>query len=83
MLPAEEHSIADLARAIASQFSNREVIFDASKADGQHRKCMGNEALRGLLARFEFTGLQEGIRLTVEDYRANKHKYRHAASSKL
>ena len=44
---------------------------------------MGNEALKGLLARFEFTGLQEGIRLTVEDYRANKHKYRHAASSKL
>ena len=42
LVPAEEHSIADLARAIASQFSHREVIFDATKADGQSRKCMGN-----------------------------------------
>ena len=65
LLPEAEHSIVDLARAIASQFSDREVIFDTTKADGQHRKCMGNEKLKSLLSRFEFTELQEGIRLTV------------------
>ena len=48
-MPEEEYSIADLARAIASQFSDREVIFDTTKADGQHRKCMGNEKLKSLL----------------------------------
>ena len=38
---------------------------------------MGNEGLKSLLSRFEFTSLHEGIRLTVQDYKANKHLYRH------
>ena len=38
---------------------------------------MSNNDLKGLLANFEFTPLNDGIALTVEDYIANKHKYRH------
>jgi GDP-L-fucose synthase len=77
LLPSEEYSIADLARSIASNFGDRQVIFDTTKADGQYRKCMSNNDLRGLLANFEFTSLNDGIALTVQDYIANKHKYRH------
>ena len=79
LLPAEEYTIAELAKSIAAQFANREVIFDATKADGQYRKCMANGPLRAKLANFEFTPLSEGIRLTVADYEANKARYRHAA----
>ena len=52
LLPAEEYSIADLATSIASQFSNCQVVFDTSKADGQHRKCMSNASLTNHLANF-------------------------------
>jgi len=34
LLPSEEYSIADLARSIASNFGDRQVIFDTTKADG-------------------------------------------------
>ena len=84
LLPAEEYSIADLANSIAANFSNHEVIFDTTKADGQYRKCMSNTSLVDAgMANFTFTSLQEGIRLTVQDYLANKEKYRHAAHAKL
>ena len=46
-----------MAHAIATEFSNREVVFDRSKADGQFRKSMGNETLKSLLPNFEFTTL--------------------------
>ena len=57
LLGEEEYSIADMAHAIATEFSNREVVFDRSKADGQFRKSMGNETLKSLLPNFEFTTL--------------------------
>ena len=33
------------------------------------------------MSRFEFTGLEEGIRLTVEDYTRNKDFYRHSLTT--
>ena len=77
LLPAEEYSIGDLARCVASQFNNMQVQFDTSKADGQHRKCMSNAPFAERLANFVFTPLAEGIRLTVEDYMLYKNRYRH------
>ncbi len=81
LFPEAEHTIAELATSIASQFGDKAVCFDTSKADGQHRKCMSNSGFKALLGRFEFTQLQEGIRLTVDDYKKNKDLYRHSSSS--
>ena len=83
LLPEEEHSIGELATCIAKQFGDTEVVFDTTKADGQHRKCMSNAGLRTLLPNFAFTELEEGIRLTVADYKANKEAYRHSSTAKL
>jgi len=80
LLSETEHSIADLARCVASEFGDRQVLFDCSKADGQARKCMSSADLRGLLRNFEFTSLEEGIRLTVADYKVKKGEYRHGAA---
>eukprot|EP00353_Schmidingerella_taraikaensis_P006408 CAMPEP_0185580452 /NCGR_PEP_ID=MMETSP0434-20130131/16563_1 /TAXON_ID=626734 ORGANISM="Favella taraikaensis, Strain Fe Narragansett Bay" /NCGR_SAMPLE_ID=MMETSP0434 /ASSEMBLY_ACC=CAM_ASM_000379 /LENGTH=334 /DNA_ID=CAMNT_0028198725 /DNA_START=137 /DNA_END=1140 /DNA_ORIENTATION=- len=83
LLPENEHSIGDLARFIAQEFHGHQVVFDTSKADGQFRKCMSNAGLRAWLPNFNFTSLEEGIRLTVADYKANKDTYRHATAAKL
>ena len=83
LLPEEEHSIGELAGHIAREFGGVEVVFDTTKADGQHRKCMSNAGLRTLLPNFAFTELSEGIRLTVADYKANKDAYRHTSTAKL
>ena len=69
LLPAEEHSIAEMAQCVASAFNLAGIEFDRSKADGQHRKAMSNELMRQQLGgKFEFTSLQKGISLTVAHY---------------
>ena len=44
---------------------------------------MSNAGLRTLSPSFAFTELEEGIRLTVADYKANKEAYRHNSTAKL
>ena len=80
LIPEEEYTIAQLATTIAANFGDKQVEFDHTKADGQHRKSMSNEAFRSRLANFKFRSLEEGIRLTVQDYVQNKHTYRHGES---
>ena len=53
------------------------VQFDTSKADGQHRKFMSSGFLAQRLTNFVFIPLEEGIRLTVKDYKVNREQYRH------
>ena len=77
LLPEEEYPISDLARYVAANFDGLSVSFDSTKADGQHRKNVSNAMLRQRLANFTFTSLEEGIRLTVADYKANRQLYRH------
>ena len=72
-----------MARSVAASIGNRTVVFDTSKADGQYRKYMSNTELRNRLPNFHFTPLDEGIRLTAQDYLTNKPKYRHVSTAKL
>ena len=55
------------------------VQFDTSKADGQHRKFMSSGFLAQRLTNFVFIPLEEGIRLTVKDYKVNREQYRHGS----
>eukprot|EP00743_Colponemidia_sp_Colp-15_P006015 GILK01006464.1.p1 GENE.GILK01006464.1~~GILK01006464.1.p1 ORF type:complete len:322 (-),score=52.94 GILK01006464.1:139-1104(-) len=68
----DEVSIGELAQMIvdAMQF-NGELVFDASKADGQYKKTASNRKLRSLLPDFQFTSIREGLKETVEWFVAN------------
>lgn len=57
LVPEDEQTIGELAQVVAREFSLREVRFDPSRADGQHRKTMSNKTLRSLLPNFKFTPL--------------------------
>jgi hypothetical protein len=43
-----------------------EVIFDTTKADGQHKKTASNAKLRALHPEFKFTPIKQGIKESVE-----------------
>lgn len=59
----DEVSIADVARFIAEAMRfEGQIVFDASKSDGQFKKTASNRKLRELYPDFEFTPIQEGIR---------------------
>ena len=77
LIPSEEYTIGELARNIAKEFGITDVVFDTSKADGQMRKAMDNARLKKHLKNFEFTSLEKGLKLTIEDYKQNWEKYRH------
>ena len=68
LVPQEEHSILGLSRLIASEFGVKNIEFDTTKADGQHRKYMSPETLRQNLQpnTFEFCPLEEGLKPTIE-----------------
>ena len=64
--PAEEVSIAAVARCIADAFHfSGDIIFDTSKADGQFKKTVSNQKLREHLGDFCFTSLHQGLTETV------------------
>lgn len=69
----EEISIADLARLVARLTGYRgEVTFDASRPDGQPRRCLDTSRAH---ARFGFEAtirLEDGLRETIEWYRARR-----------
>eukprot|EP00742_Colponemidia_sp_Colp-10_P009386 GILJ01010231.1.p1 GENE.GILJ01010231.1~~GILJ01010231.1.p1 ORF type:complete len:304 (-),score=57.09 GILJ01010231.1:197-1108(-) len=68
----DEVSIGELAQMIvdAMQFTG-ELVFDASRADGQYKKTASNNKLRSLLPDFQFTSIREGLKETVEWFVAN------------
>ena len=69
--PEDEVSIADVARAVAASLDFRgDIVFDASRADGQLRKTAANAKLRAALpgalgAKDAFTPLAEGLAATA------------------
>lgn len=73
----DEISIGDLAREIAKAYDYKgEIIFDTSAADGQMKKTASNAKLRKLLPGFQFLGIGEGIKQTVEWFKLNQNSAR-------
>jgi GDP-L-fucose synthase len=62
-----EVSIKDVALAVvkAMKFEG-EVVFDATKADGQFKKTADNKKLRGLRPDYKFVPMEEGIQKSVD-----------------
>jgi GDP-L-fucose synthase len=71
----EEITILDLAKLIAAVVGFEGVItFDASKPDGTPRKLMDSSKLHDLGFRHA-TALEEGLKLTYEDFLTHQHTY--------
>ena len=64
------HSIADIARIVASQLAYRvDLAFDTSMPDGAPVKVLDDRRFRALFPDFRFTPLEEGIARTIDYYR--------------
>ena len=65
----EEVSIAELANKI-KHFMGYEgnVIFDNKNPDGQPRRKFNIRRLEGIIGKFPYTGLNEGLKATIEWY---------------
>ena len=63
----DEITIRQLVQLIvdAMEFKG-EVLFDATKADGQHKKTASNDKLRKLNPDFQFTPIAQGIKESVQ-----------------
>lgn len=48
-----------------------EIVYDTTKADGQHKKTASNGKLRALYADFHFTPFETAIRDTVAWFKQN------------
>uniref|UniRef100_A0A146L414 GDP-L-fucose synthase n=1 Tax=Lygus hesperus TaxID=30085 RepID=A0A146L414_LYGHE len=68
-----EISIADTAKSIASAFGFQgEIVFDSSKADGQHKKTASNGKLRQMAPDFKFTNFDVAVKDTVDWFLQNQ-----------
>ena len=70
---AAEVSIREIAEMIAEAFElpPAQLVFDTEKSDGQFKKTADNTKLRGYLPTFEFTPIRDGIRKSIEWFKAN------------
>lgn len=76
--PGFELSVREIAKAVAAAagFEGR-IVFDTSKPDGQFRKPTDNSRLLSVLpADWKWTPLSEGLKETIEWYRANQSRVR-------
>lgn len=68
----EEVSIKDVALMVASAMHfEGDVVFDTSKADGQHKKTASNDKLKSLRPDFKFTPMREGLQQACDWFVAN------------
>jgi GDP-L-fucose synthase len=71
--PEENFSINEMCEIAAQQIGKKVSFRFNNKLDGQYRKDGSNLMLRQLLSSdFEFTKLQDGIRLTYEWYKSSR-----------
>lgn len=57
----DEVSIKDVVHMVAEAASfEGDIVFDTTKADGQHKKTANNAKLRRYLPDFQFTPIREG-----------------------
>mmetsp|Transcript_8941 Transcript_8941/g.28387 ORF Transcript_8941/g.28387 Transcript_8941/m.28387 type:complete len:324 (-) Transcript_8941:362-1333(-) len=74
---AAEVSIKDVALMIAEAMEFKgNVVFDTSKADGQHKKTASNAKLRSLRPEFAFTPMGTALKNTVQWFVDNYEKAR-------
>jgi GDP-L-fucose synthase len=63
----DEVSIKDIAYEIAKNFDYEDnLVFDSNFADGQFKKTADNSKLMNLIGNYEFTGIKDGIKKSVE-----------------
>lgn len=68
----DEVSIADVAHTVAKALGfEGEIQFDATKADGQHKKTANNAKLRRYLPDFKFMPFEDAMKETVEWFTEN------------
>ncbi len=68
----DEVSIENVARSIAKAYDYEHMIeFDSSYADGQFKKTADNSKLIRLIGDYKFTGINEGIKRSVEWFKNN------------
>jgi len=69
---SEEISIMDVVGVIVELMNFKgDVIFDASKPDGQFRKPSDNSKIKHYLPNFKFTPLYDGLKETIEYFEKN------------
>jgi GDP-L-fucose synthase len=70
--PNDEVSISNVAQMIATAMDFQgEIVYDASKPDGQFKKTANNAKLVKLLPDFKFTPIAEAIKRSVDWFIAN------------
>lgn len=63
----DEVSIKDVALEIGRAFNYEDrIVFDTTFSDGQYKKTADNHKLMNLIGDFEFIGIEEGIKRSVE-----------------
>jgi GDP-L-fucose synthase len=63
----DEVSIREVAMEIGRAFDYEDrIVFDTSFSDGQYKKTADNHKLMNLIGDFEFIGIEEGIKRSVE-----------------
>lgn len=69
---ADELTIRDVAQLVAEAmgFAGK-IVFDASKADGQHKKTASNARLRSHLPGYAFKPIRDGVAEAVAWFKAN------------
>ena len=68
----DEVSIRDVAMSVARAMEfNGDIVFDTTRADGQHKKTACNKKLRGLRPDYTFTTMDEGVQKAVDWFVAN------------
>ena len=65
--------LAQLANVVAEsmKFPLDKLVFDTSKSDGQFKKTVGNQRLRGLRPDFKFTPFKEAMQITADWFQEN------------
>jgi len=62
-----EVTIKDVAEMVAKAMDFQgKIVFDTSKADGQHKKTASNKKLRGYLPDHKFTSMEVGLKRSVD-----------------
>lgn len=73
----DEVPISAVAESIKQAYGyTGDIVYDTSKADGQHKKTASNKKLRSLYKDFDFTPFQVAITETVAWFKQNRESAR-------
>jgi len=70
--PHTTYSILQIVEIIIKLLKfNGKVVFDSTKPEGAKRKTSNNSVFKQYFPNFNFTGIKEGLELTIEDFLRN------------